>query len=336
MKIKKEELKKALEIVKPGLANKEVIEQSTSFAFINGYVKTYNDEISISHPINIIGVNCAIKAEELYKFISKIKNEEISIELEKESLVLKAGKATAGFLLENEIKLPVEDEIVVPKKWKPISERFIELLKFVAMSSSSDLTDPKLTCVHVSNQGYIEASDNYRICHAKIDVPTESFLIPADSVNIVVKLKPNKISISNGWVHFKTEDNTVISCRTFNELYVDTTKILKSAKKGIEINLPKNLNEILERAIIFSKKENIMAESITISIDANSLLVESKSETSWFKEKSKVAYDGDAISFELTPHLLKDIVNQTDVCLLNNAILYFKGEDWTYITTVRQ
>ena len=48
--MKKAELIKALEAVRPGLANKEMIEQSTSFAFMKDRVVTYNDEISISYP----------------------------------------------------------------------------------------------------------------------------------------------------------------------------------------------------------------------------------------------------------------------------------------------
>ena len=51
MKTNKTKLQTALEIVKPGLANKEIIEQSTSFAFLKGKVVTYNDEVSISHPL---------------------------------------------------------------------------------------------------------------------------------------------------------------------------------------------------------------------------------------------------------------------------------------------
>jgi len=54
MKINKNELKNALEIVKPGLANKEIIDQSTSFAFMNDCIVTYNDEISVSHPVKDI------------------------------------------------------------------------------------------------------------------------------------------------------------------------------------------------------------------------------------------------------------------------------------------
>ena len=54
MKLNKADLQRALEIVKPGLANKEMIEHSTSFAFINGKVITYNDEISLSKVANFV------------------------------------------------------------------------------------------------------------------------------------------------------------------------------------------------------------------------------------------------------------------------------------------
>jgi hypothetical protein len=73
--MKKTDLIKALEAVKPGLANKEMIEQSTSFAFMEDRVVTYNDEISISHPLKGIPIVGAIKADELYAFLSKVKIE---------------------------------------------------------------------------------------------------------------------------------------------------------------------------------------------------------------------------------------------------------------------
>jgi len=77
MNIQKEQLKKALETVKPGLAGKEIIEQSTSFAFMGDRVVTYNDEISISHPVEGLNLTGAIRAEELYQLLSKLKREEI-------------------------------------------------------------------------------------------------------------------------------------------------------------------------------------------------------------------------------------------------------------------
>ncbi|NMA23687.1 MAG: hypothetical protein GX938_09320, partial [Spirochaetales bacterium] len=100
MKINKTELQKALEKVKPGLSNKELVEQSTSFAFMGGRIVTYNDEISISHPVKDLNVTGAVKAQSLYAFLSKIKRDEIILEWEENQVVIKAGRSKAGLVLE--------------------------------------------------------------------------------------------------------------------------------------------------------------------------------------------------------------------------------------------
>ena len=78
MKIATSKIKEALAIVKPALANKEILEQTTSFAFLNGRVVTYNDEISISHPFES-DFEGAVKAEELYGLLSRTTKEEVSL-----------------------------------------------------------------------------------------------------------------------------------------------------------------------------------------------------------------------------------------------------------------
>ena len=65
--IKRAELKEALETVKPGLASKEIIEQSTSFAFMGDKVVTYNNKISMSHPVKGLDITGAVKADEMYQ-----------------------------------------------------------------------------------------------------------------------------------------------------------------------------------------------------------------------------------------------------------------------------
>ena len=54
------------------LANRELIEQSTSFAFMKNLVVTYNDEISITHPVEGLNLTGAIKADEFYKKGEKV------------------------------------------------------------------------------------------------------------------------------------------------------------------------------------------------------------------------------------------------------------------------
>lgn len=335
MKINTAELKRALEIVKPGLSNKELVEQSTSFAFVNGCVVTYNDEISVSHPVAGIEIEGAVQAEELYKFISKLKTEEIILTIEQESIVIKSGRSTAGFALAKEIKLPLNEELGKKGKWIPIAPEFIETLKFVSLSCSKDMTNAKLTCVHVNKNGFIEASDNFRVCHYKIDVPVKTFLLPESSVDPIARLKPTSITEGRGWVHFRTEEGTILSSRTFFEDFVDTSKYIGIDTVDVVLNLPANLDEMLDKAIVFIKKEKNFTDDITISIDEKFLTVESKSDTSWFKEKARIQYNSTPISFALSPFLLKDIIAKTDKCILVKNILYFKEANWIYITIVK-
>jgi hypothetical protein len=336
MKINKSELKKALETVKPGLANRESFDQATSFAFTNGCVVTYNDEISISHPISI-DIEGAVQAEELYKFIAKASTDEIEIETTDDSITLKSGRAKAGFLLAKEIKLPLEDEILKKGKWTDLPETFIVYLQFASMSCSVNLTDPKLTCVHVNKKGFIESSDNHRIFHYDFEKPFgfKTFLIPQSSVRVITKLNPVKITDGKGWVHFKNSEGTVISCRTFNEEYVDTSPFLKLAKGGTKLTFPETLSEILDRAIIFTEEEKVINSSVDIEIQNKKLVVKSKSETAWFEESARIKYEGETLTFTIVNYLLKDILSLTNGGSIFEKILFFKGENWVYITSLR-
>ena len=149
MKINKTELQKALEKVKPGLSNKELVEQSTSFAFMGGRIVTYNDEISISHPVKDLNVTGAVKTQSLYAFLGKNKRDEIILEWEENQVVIKAGRSKAGLVLEQEIKLPVE-EVGEIGKWKELPAGFLNALRFCYPCCSKDMSRPILTCVYVS------------------------------------------------------------------------------------------------------------------------------------------------------------------------------------------
>jgi hypothetical protein len=205
MKINRKELQTALEIVKPGLANREVIEQANSFAFMDDRLVTYNDEISISHPISGLEITGAVKADELYKFINKVKKDELEFELTDNEIVLISGRSKAGFAIQSEIKLPIKD-IGNIGKWKALPDDFMSKISFVSSSAGKTMSKPILACVHVNKEGFVEASDGFRITKNMLSdtMPVKTFLIPATSVSQIIRLKPTKIAEGQGWIHFKT------------------------------------------------------------------------------------------------------------------------------------
>lgn len=334
MQISKEKLQKALEIVKPGLANKDIIEQATSFAFMDGKVFTYNDEISISHPIDAIDITGAIDAQNLYQLLGKLKKEEIDIEITDSEIILKSGRATAGLVFQSEIKLPLE-EVSTISKWKKLPELFIKACEFVVGSAGHDMSRANLTCVHVNNGGFIEASDGLRITKFMVEgIPIKTFLIPATSCLQVIKLKPISIAEGKGWVHFKTEEGTIISCRIFeDDIFPDTKPHFKV--EGTEITFPKTSAEVLDRASVFAKREHLFDESIEITLENKRFRIKSESETGWFEEELNGKYEGDSLTFQISPYLLRGIFAETLTCTLSKDRLQFEGENWKSITALK-
>jgi len=324
---------KALETVKPGLASKEMIEQSTSFCFIKGNVVTYNDEISISCPLSGLDMEGAISAFELHAFISKVKLTEIDLEIKENELIIKAGKSKAALKLNVDVVLPIE-EIGVIKKWKKLPDNFCSGLNFCMPVCSRNMSRPLFTCVHVNGDS-VEGSDSFRIAKYTLTSKTETkpFLIPANVCSKVIKMFPSHIAEGEGWVHFKTEDGAVLSCRIFEEKYPEVVEILHV--KGTAITFPGNLLSILDKASIFSKREHILDESITIIIESRMIKVISASETGRFEEKERIAYTGEPITFSIPPYLLKDILKQTSQGIINAERLRFEGDNWEYVTMVQ-
>lgn len=335
MKINKEQLQAALEKVRPGLASRETVEQSTSFAFVGNRVVTYNDEISVSHPVENLDVVGAVKAQALYEFLNKIKKEEIDIEWEENQVIIKAGRSKAGLVLEQEVKLPIEEEIGEISKWKKLPENFIEALKFCHPCCSRDLARPILTCVHV-DKDKVEASDSYQIVVYKLDgkFPIKNCLIPAPAARELVRYNIKETAESESWIHFKTEDGTIFSSRVLDSEFPDTSHHLEI--EGVEFEFPKNADQILQRANVFSKKEINAGDvpPVTIEVKNQRVKISAKNESGWFEEESRVKYDGEPFKFAAGVEFLEALFGKVQNCIIGPDKIGFSGENWQHIVAM--
>jgi DNA polymerase III sliding clamp (beta) subunit (PCNA family) len=326
--MKRQDLLTSLEIVKPGLSNRENIEQTNSFAFINGFVVTYNDEISISHPVEGLKIEGVVQAKELYDLLRKIKQNEIEIIQSGNEIQINAGRIKAGLTLCKEIRLPLK-EIDRQGEWGSLPENFIKCLKIANYLCSKDSNKPILGGVHVNENGFVEGSDGFRIirCQLAEKMPIKTFIISSKIANEVIKFDPCNILNGDGWVHFLNKNETTMSCRIFEDEYPDCSKFLKV--KGIQIPFPKNINEILDRVSIFTK-DNL----ISILLENNRIKIYGKSENGWFEEKSRVDYKGETLSFAISPNALKNIITENQTCIYSEKMLKFEGENWQCVVAL--
>ena len=156
------------------------------------------------------------------------------------------------------------EEIGETGKWKTLPDDFLKHIRRAMASCSRDMSRPVLTCVNITAEGRIEASDSLQItkCQLEEPMPVKTFLLPANSAVEVIRLHPTKIAEGNGWIHFKTDEGTILSCRIFEDEFPDTAEHLKV--EGVEITLPKQIDEILDRAAIFASRDHFLDENVTI------------------------------------------------------------------------
>ncbi len=335
IKVSKDQLMQAFEIVKPGLANKELIEQATSFAFMGDRVVTYNDEISISHPVPDLDITGAVKAEELYQLLGKLKTEDVQFEVTENEVRITSGRAKAGIVLQQEIRLPLE-ELGDLGKWRRAPKNLKEAFKFTMFSAAKDMSRPVLTCLHVTN-AHVESCDNLRLTRYQLSdpLPIDDFLIPAHSVKDLVSYDFVAIAASDGWVHFKTKDGTVFSSRIFEDAYPNVEHLLDMA--GAPFQLPAGLDNVIKRAEVFAKRPNTLDEQVVVRLDAKALTIRSEDTTGWFEEKlplDKAAAPPQDVEFAINPGSLIDMYARQPACELSADRMKFAGDGWEHVVAL--
>jgi hypothetical protein len=338
MEINIQELVKALGFVKLGLANKEgMYEHTTSFMFMRDRVITYNNsDISVSAPVENMDLEGAVKAEELYKFLLRLKGEVIEIEQQEGEIVLSSNKSRAGLRLVD-IGEYMKDSIpVISKntKWEKLPENFVSDLSFVMNSCSSDMLREILTAVHIRKDGKLEASDGY--CISMVDMNTsfvQNVMLPAAIAAEVIKIKPIFLSVVDSWIHFKTDQDVILSGRLIEGNYVNTAPFFEiSGKKFI---FPNTMLEVLERAVVFSKRDSFLNELVTITLSDKYMTIASKSDTGWFEEMVEVSYEDKPLTFAIPPYILQNILGRTKEAIIGEKTIHFVEKDWHYMALLR-
>ena len=331
MKINRQQLLNVLKLVQPALAAKEIIEQSTSFLFLQGSILTYNDEIAISHPFDL-GLEGAVKAEELVKLLSKLKDEELELEVTENELLIRGKRSKAGIRLEAEISLPVAD-IKTPEKWVPLPKDFSEAVSFCLFSASREMSKPVLTCLHAKGD-VVESCDNFRLTRYKLESHIQGkILLPATAAKVLCKYAPVEYGLLDGWAHCRNADQVSFSARVFEGDYPNLDPFL-SLKDGEEITFPGDLGEMLERAGVFSIADFAQDEQVQITLEKRHMTIRGEGSVGWFEEKCPIRRSRhELLQFSTHPEFLQQMLKHVSRTTVGGAEgrLLIEGDKWSHM-----
>lgn len=318
MRTGREELLKVLQSVSPGLATKEIIEQSSCFAFQDGRVFTFNDEVAASRE-SPIEINGAVKADKLLEILSKMAEDDIEIIDTATELQIKGKRKKAGIRKEEEVKLNYED-VEPADDWLELPEDFNDAVSIVHSCASTNESQFVLTCIHLTDS-FIQACDRYQIARYAMPLDIdEELLVRASSLRTILGLDMTEFSLTDSWMHFRNETGLVVSCRRHSDVYIDIDQFV--TKTGTTpMTLPGGLNEIVDKAQIFSS-DNAAGDHVIVELSNGRVIVEGNGPDGWYKEMKNTKYDGPSLKFSISPKVLVEISKKSNECGVGEGRLF--------------
>lgn len=328
MKVKREELLQALESVLPGIAPKEIVEQSSAFVFKGGRVLTYNDEVSCRCP-SPFGkeITGAVRSERLLDVLRKLPDDEIDAEAKDGKLTLRGKGRRTWVIMEADITLPV-DAVERPTEWRPLADDFLEAVSTVQRCAGTDESSFATVCVHLHPK-WVEATDRFQLCRWRLKTGLEKpVLVRQSAIKHVTQLGMTEFAETEGWIHFRNGRGLELACRRYLEDYPDLSSYVKPG--GETTSLPKGMAEAAERAETFSAEDKDN-NRVKVHIKAGRVTVTGEGVSGGYLETKKTAYKGPELVFWITPSILADIVRKHNECEVSDSLMRVNGGAYVYV-----
>lgn len=330
MNVNREELLSDLELVKSGLSPREFIEQSSCFVFQNEEVFTFNDEVACRKKVGI-DISGAVQSTALLDILQKLEDPMLDVlENEAGELEFRGKNKRFGITKDAEIFLPL-DRVERPEKWRPLPKEFLEAVGLVQHCVSGDESKFLLTCIHI-HPDYVEACDNFQImrCAMKLGLK-DPVLVRGTSLKDLPSLAMDEVALTKSWIHFRNQSGLVYSCRRYSESFPDLNHLLKA--KGHPLVIPRGIAKAAERAAVFAV--DAAGESqVLVKLENEKIALRGEGATGWYREVSKVAYEGPSMEFRISPALLKQISEKHSEAEICEDKLMVLGGQWKYCTVL--
>jgi hypothetical protein len=218
--IKREDFLNALKLIMPaagagGLGGPDLV------VFDNGWVRGYNDNLSISYKFDT-GIEGAVPVEELFKTLKILKTNTVEVTPAEDWVEFKCGITTLRIvkIVGTECKMMNQCEDYTRLKnrlaslnlkkaeWVPMPKNLLEGLK-LSLMAAEDSAIGRLTGIVIVDS-IILSSDNYRL--AKYDmgetISDDPIRLKTSAVSNLVRMKKtfDFVGVAERWLHLKKDD----------------------------------------------------------------------------------------------------------------------------------
>jgi DNA polymerase III sliding clamp (beta) subunit (PCNA family) len=336
LEIKKEEILKALNTVKPGLSGTTLLAQMESIMFTGTDIITYNDQICVLYPFET-DFEAAINHKDLLKVVNKISTETFKMELNENEVRVKAKGTKAGFnvVLENEISEKLTGLLAqLPdaengKEWKDLPAEFMKGALLCLPAASTNQSQGVLTCLYTNGKDLI-CSDNQRVSWFEMNTDLgAAFFIKATVLKEISQFDFKKFVVSDSWVNFITDNDVIFSVRLIRGKAIDYyKKVFDGFSGGTNIDLPEGLREVIEGASVMAPEDD---HTVWLSFKDGKVSAGTQSNRGWIEKDLEIKYDSEATEFTVDASSLLQILGMPLKAVVGDKKSYFESGNFKHV-----
>lgn len=337
MKIKREALISALKKVEPALEGKNMLEGIAEFAFDEKSIISFNDILLVQYPFKT-DLKCSVPANEFYKLLDSISDNEIDLSLVKGKLMLRAKNIKAQIncnIVSDKIE-DVKKKILFTGVKSILPTDFREGLDACLFSAAVDTSKPILNCLYVNGRKII-SSDNIRISEYTLKKKVkDNFLIPRKAVKEIVNFDIKKYWLANNMIHFDTSEGAIVSSILHFGEYYKTEKFFDI--DGKDFIFPKDMKKMLPAVNVMADDaflESNRFKFIEIEIENNRLTCTGRKDigsvTTEFKVKTKIK---NKVSFKIRIEVFRQILEYTNKVKIGDRKVLFELDNFKHVAAL--
>ncbi len=297
----RKQLLEVLELVKPALADINVVPIYQNFCFDNGKVYAHNDRLSIIAPAPGIDGVFSVNGKTFSDLLRASSAAEVDLIVESENIILKSGRSR--------MKLPYmgEEEFLFEEpeeeNWSIIIDLDVELveaLKLCLLTSSTDSTMPVFMGVTVKggDKPALFSCDGDALSRFTLRLPNrvadEQFTMSNDFVESIIRIAgktecyEGTLYVNEGWAYAELGNDYKVYGRNvgIDEVFDYESQIRKAFKEEpVYIGVPKGFDEALNRARVIGDPDN---KSTTITIAGDKMELKTETHSGVVKDTLKI------------------------------------------------
>ena len=342
VQIGRERLLGAIRTVLPAVARKELFEQADKLAIDGGHLVSYNDAVSIMHPLpELDGISGSIDGRKLFELLGRVPTQAgadpaVDLDMREGELLVSCAKTkTRASFFVSPVTLPIS-EIDQTGDYMDLPDGFTRDLGMVAAAGArTDVSRHVLMCVRLDGS-VIEASDGYRMARLQLDGDVlPSTLLPITSAALVSQVGATSVAMgeTGDWIRFKTDEGTILCARTASGVYPRLDDLYDVT--GAAIALPGALRSTIERALVFARRDNRIDEEVQVTMSPGKIVVRAAYGGGKFSETIPHRDQDAEGSFSIHPSFLMAALDERSTCVLGESKIKFSTNSWSHVIALR-